>query len=65
MDDNRAGPQFVGAGARRIDCRGAIHPRRLRGIRIQFIGVHDPHAMEAVVGFVGGHHKPPLGGDSI
>ena len=46
MDDHGAGPQLFRAGARLRDRGGAVHTRRLRGVDVEFVGMHDAHAVQ-------------------
>src|SRR5438046_10159376 len=38
VDDDGAGPEFLGAGARVGDGGGAVHARRLRGVDVELVG---------------------------
>src|SRR5436309_5235287 len=44
VDDDGAGPEFLGAGARVGDGGGAVHARGLRGVDVELVGVDDAHA---------------------
>src|SRR5436305_13526533 len=59
LDVDRPGPQLAGTRARGRDRRHARHPRRLRGVRVELVGVNDPNAAKAPVGIVGrAVHRP-------
>src|SRR2546428_12738286 len=45
VDDDGAGPEFLGAGARVGDGGGAVHARGLRGVDVELVGVDDAHAV--------------------
>jgi hypothetical protein len=57
LDHDRSGPQLLGAGARRRDCGGAAHARRLRRVGIELAGADDAHAVQAPVGAVVAHRR--------
>src|SRR2546429_8599248 len=44
VDDDGAGPEFLGAGARVGDGGGAVHARGLRGVDVELVGMDDAHA---------------------
>src|SRR5436190_14777147 len=56
VDDDGAGPEFLGAGAGVGDGGGAIHAGGLRGVDVELVGVDDAHARVLPFGF-GGHGR--------
>ncbi len=52
IDSYRPGPQLLGAGRRRGDRGGAIHPRRLRRVRIELARGHDADAVKLPARFL-------------
>src|SRR6266480_7953483 len=52
VDDDGAGPEFLGAGARVGDGGGAVHARGLRGVDVELVGVDDAHAVVLPLGLV-------------
>src|SRR5258708_17178723 len=46
MDDDRAGPEFLRAGARVGDGRGAVHAGCLRRVDVELARPYDAHAVE-------------------
>src|SRR2546427_5924578 len=59
VDDDGAGPEFLGAGARVGDGGGAVHARGLRGVDVELVGVDDAHAVVLPLGLGIGHRGPP------
>ena len=59
MDDDGAGPQLLRAHPRVRDRRGAVHPRRLRGVGVELARAHDAHAVQAPLRFEGHRGRPP------
>src|SRR5207245_2853837 len=59
VDDDSAGPEFLGAGARVGDGGGAVHARGLRGVDVELIGVDDAHAVVFPLGLGIAHRGPP------
>jgi len=51
VNDDRPGPEFLGARARMRDRSSAVHARRLSSVGIQLIGMNDSYAMQAPMGF--------------
>src|SRR5262245_18700562 len=45
MDRDRAGPEFLRAGAREVDRRLAVHARRLRGVGVERVAGDDADAV--------------------
>src|SRR5436190_3207177 len=56
VDDDGAGPEFLGAGARVGDGGGAVHAGGLRGVDVELVGVDNAHARVLPFGF-GGHGR--------
>src|SRR2546428_2990210 len=59
VDDDGAGPEFLGAGARVGDGGGAVHARGLRGVDVELVGVDDAHAVVLPLGLGIAHREPP------
>src|SRR5256886_6503136 len=59
VDDDGAGPEFLGAGARVGDGGGAVHARGLRGVDVELVGVDDAHAVVLPLGLGSAHREPP------
>jgi hypothetical protein len=51
VDDDRAGPELLGARASGVDRRGARHPGRLRRVQIELAGMHHANPVEPPIRF--------------
>src|SRR3989475_13265541 len=59
VDDDGAGPEFLGAGARVGDGGGAVHARGLRGVDVELVGMDDAHAVVLPLGLGIADREPP------
>src|SRR6267143_3554028 len=59
VDDDGAGPEFLGAGAGVGDGGGAVHARSLRGVDVELVGMDDAHAVVLPLGLGIAHREPP------
>ena len=58
MDAHRAGPDLLRADPGVVDRRGAVHARRLRGVRVELVARDDAHAVVAPLAV--GHRLAPV-----